>query len=378
MPVALRVADDLVGGGVVERALGALGGVPLHLVLGRDHVELAVQDAGVRGVAELVRGDGGAEVAALLARPRRRGWWPRRRAVARRDRVTPPAARPAAKQGEGPPVSRGPGGRRGRRRTVVAGDAAPIPETGGGQIGTVRGRLDRRRQRDGGGRGTEGRCGAAAARSRSDITRRPDAGTVPRRPGPSARREDRVVVDNRTPRATGSAGSGGAAPRRARGRSRPRRPSSRPATATVSTASPRARMRQPGGDRLAQGGRLAAMPVSDPPLLGAGGAMARMSARGEQVAEAPSRPAAAKDRSKTGPAKIARYVDSRAGGRASAAAAGRPRWSWSTSNLQFRAENRGLTGTAAGHGRGQDSRPAWLRCRWSPVSKAGAAGAARR
>src|SRR5581483_9053541 len=48
----------------VEVAAGRLGGVPLHLVLGRDHVELAVEDRGVGRVAELAGGHRGAEVAA--------------------------------------------------------------------------------------------------------------------------------------------------------------------------------------------------------------------------------------------------------------------------------------------------------------------------
>jgi len=39
------VVHDAVGVGEAELALPGLGGVELHLVLGRDHVELAVQDA---------------------------------------------------------------------------------------------------------------------------------------------------------------------------------------------------------------------------------------------------------------------------------------------------------------------------------------------
>src|SRR6185295_7098542 len=61
--VRLGVADDLVGAAVGERVLGGLGRVPLHLVLGRDHVELAIEDRRVDRIAQLVRGDGGAEVA---------------------------------------------------------------------------------------------------------------------------------------------------------------------------------------------------------------------------------------------------------------------------------------------------------------------------
>ena len=64
------VADDAVTGAVVEPAPLRLGRVRLHLVLGDEAVELAVQHGHVRVVVELVGPDGGAEVAAFL---RRRG-----------------------------------------------------------------------------------------------------------------------------------------------------------------------------------------------------------------------------------------------------------------------------------------------------------------
>ncbi len=66
---------DLVAGGEVELVLVRLGRVGLHLVLGRDHVELTRGDRGVRRVAQPARGDRGTEVAARLRRRRaqRRG-----------------------------------------------------------------------------------------------------------------------------------------------------------------------------------------------------------------------------------------------------------------------------------------------------------------
>src|SRR3712207_7876535 len=49
LAVGPGVVQDAVPVGVGEPALGRLGGVPLHLVLRGDRVELAVEDADVRG-----------------------------------------------------------------------------------------------------------------------------------------------------------------------------------------------------------------------------------------------------------------------------------------------------------------------------------------
>ncbi|CAM5664965.1 hypothetical protein SGRIM128S_06062 [Streptomyces griseomycini] len=70
LAVLHRPVVDAVGGGEVELAPLRLGGVDLHLVLGRHRVELTGRDRRVRRVAQPVPGDGDAEVAAAL---RRRG-----------------------------------------------------------------------------------------------------------------------------------------------------------------------------------------------------------------------------------------------------------------------------------------------------------------
>ncbi len=66
LATARRPADDLVALGVVEAVLRRLRRVHLHLVLGRDHVELAVRDGRVRRVGQPAGREGGAEVAAGL------------------------------------------------------------------------------------------------------------------------------------------------------------------------------------------------------------------------------------------------------------------------------------------------------------------------
>ena len=65
-----RVGDDLVGGPEVEVPAGGFGGVPLHLVLRGDHVELPVENRGVRRVTELPRGNRRTEIPARLSRHR--------------------------------------------------------------------------------------------------------------------------------------------------------------------------------------------------------------------------------------------------------------------------------------------------------------------
>src|SRR5690606_2223067 len=68
LAVLHRPVVDAVAGGEVELAPLRLGGVDLHLVLGRHRVELTGGDRGVRRVVQPVRGDGDAEVAAALGR----------------------------------------------------------------------------------------------------------------------------------------------------------------------------------------------------------------------------------------------------------------------------------------------------------------------
>jgi hypothetical protein len=59
---AERAERVVVRGAGAERAAGRLGRVPLHLVLGSDRGELAVQDGGAWAVAEPAGGHGGSEV----------------------------------------------------------------------------------------------------------------------------------------------------------------------------------------------------------------------------------------------------------------------------------------------------------------------------
>jgi hypothetical protein len=76
LPAGQGPVDDLVTAAVGESATVGFGGVPLHLVLGGDRVELTVEDPGVDGVTEFAGGNGGAEVASLLrgrGAERRRG-----------------------------------------------------------------------------------------------------------------------------------------------------------------------------------------------------------------------------------------------------------------------------------------------------------------
>ena len=133
------VPDELVGGGVVERVAGRLGRLPLHLVLGRELVELAVERLDVRRFAHVALGGGGAEDAAgggrrVLQGARgggggraghQQGQEQRRRSEHRDERsshgLVPPwgwgLLIPACAR-RGPPACRGrvPRGRRGERR----------------------------------------------------------------------------------------------------------------------------------------------------------------------------------------------------------------------------------------------------------------------
>lgn len=68
LPVGLGVRQNGITGAVGERTLRGFGGIPLHLVLGRDHVELALQDGGVTGVVQLEARYRRTEVPALLGR----------------------------------------------------------------------------------------------------------------------------------------------------------------------------------------------------------------------------------------------------------------------------------------------------------------------
>ncbi len=70
LAVGQSVVDDLVGRAEVEVAAGRFRGVPLHLVLRGDHVELPVENRGVRRVAQPAGSHGGTEVPAGRGRLR--------------------------------------------------------------------------------------------------------------------------------------------------------------------------------------------------------------------------------------------------------------------------------------------------------------------
>ena len=81
LAVRLGIGDDLVARAEVERAVGRLGGVPLHLVARRDHVELLGLELGHRRLGQQVSGHVTAEVPAacrLGERLQGRPWRQRR------------------------------------------------------------------------------------------------------------------------------------------------------------------------------------------------------------------------------------------------------------------------------------------------------------
>ena len=81
LAVRLGIGDDLVARAEVERAVGRLGGVPLHLVARRDHVELLRLKLGHRRLGQQVSSHVTAEVPAacrLGERLQGRSWRQRR------------------------------------------------------------------------------------------------------------------------------------------------------------------------------------------------------------------------------------------------------------------------------------------------------------
>ena len=106
--VCLGEHHDAIAVGVIEPILGRLGGVPLHLVLGRDIVELGAGDVRVHRLAEMTGAERGADE--LAARPKGRSIDQRRRSTPESAVVTgvPPAPAlepPAPALAEEPPAA---------------------------------------------------------------------------------------------------------------------------------------------------------------------------------------------------------------------------------------------------------------------------------